>query len=510
MAQAARTGFALIGAGLFGEQHARAYQRHPAVSFEAVCDLDAARAEAIATRYGARRWTTDIDSVLGDPAIAAVSVATPDHAHRDVTITCLRAGRHVLLEKPLATTLSDAVAIADVAAQASGKLMLDFHNRLNPPMVAAREAVAAGQLGKPSYVYARLSNRLDVPEQMLRWSRHSSALWFLGSHMIDVVCWILGERPVRVFALKREGILSGKGIPTADFHVAMLEFPSGVVANFEHGWILPRGQLAVKDLKLEILGSDGAVYVDGSHNRALEIYSGQGGRFQDVLVPAYGPRLTGFVLDAIAAFVAMVTEDGPMLADVDDGVANTRIIESIMASADAGGRPLGLRVADALSQGGADPVVAVGGRAGNQLGLVTVPDRIADQGPLAGLASILLWARTGLVVVAPCDLPLLTGAHVAALVAAAATDPRRAGVAVTGPARRPQPSLACWPAAAGPVVQKLVDAGHRAWRDALTVVDWIPVTLPDEAVADADTPASLDAILHNDRPYHEGPGPASP
>lgn len=181
------------------------------------------------------------------------------------------------------------------------------------------------------------------------------------------------------------------------------------------------------------------------------------------------------------------------------------------ALADAGGRPLGLRVADALSQGGADPVVAVGGRAGNQLGLVTVPDRTADQGPLAGLASILLWARTGLVVVAPCDLPLLTGAHVAALVAAAATDPRRAGVAVTGPDRRPQPSLACWPAAAGPVVQQLVDAGHpHPWRDALTVVDWTPVTLPDEAVADADTPASLDAILHKDRPDHEGPGPGSP
>lgn len=180
------------------------------------------------------------------------------------------------------------------------------------------------------------------------------------------------------------------------------------------------------------------------------------------------------------------------------------------ALADAGGRPLGLRVADALSQGGADPVVAVGGQAGSRLGLVTVPDRTADQGPLAGLASILLWARTGLVVVSPCDLPLLTGAHVAALVAAASTDPRRAGVAVTGPERRPQPSLACWPAAAGPAVQRLVDSGHRAWRDALTVVDWAPVALPDEAMADADTPASLEAIVHKLRPHHDGPGPSVP
>lgn len=180
------------------------------------------------------------------------------------------------------------------------------------------------------------------------------------------------------------------------------------------------------------------------------------------------------------------------------------------ALADAGGRPLGLRVADALRRGGADPVVAVGGRAGGRLGLVTVPDRTADQGPLAALASILLWARTGLVVVAPCDLPLLAGDHVAALVAAAGTEPRRAGVAVAGADGRPQPSLACWPAAVGPLIQRLVDGGHRAWRDALTVVSWSPVKLPSEALADADTPVSLQAILDNDRSGHDGPGAGVP
>lgn len=177
------------------------------------------------------------------------------------------------------------------------------------------------------------------------------------------------------------------------------------------------------------------------------------------------------------------------------------------ALADAGGRPLGLRVADALRQGGADPVVAVGGRAGGRLGLVTVPDRVADRGPLAALASILLWARTGLVVVAPCDLPLLAPGHVAALVAAAAGtgEPLRAGVAATEPEGRPQPSLACWPAAAGARIQRLIDAGHSAWRDALTVVEWVPVALPPEALADADTPTALRALLGGDPPHPEAP-----
>jgi predicted dehydrogenase len=333
-------GFALIGAGLFGEQHARGYQRHRAVRFEAVCDRDAARAEAIATRYGARRWTADLDSILRDPAIDAVSIATPDHAHRDVALACLAARKHVLIEKPLATSLAEAREIAAAARTSGVKVVIDFHNRLNPPMVAARDARASGELGTPAYVYARLSNRLDVPETMLRWSAQSSALWFLGSHMIDIVCWILGELPTRVFALKRQTILAAKGIAAPDFHVAVLEFPSGVVANFEHAWFLPRTQLAIKDLKLEILGSEGAVYIDGSHNRALEIYGAAKGRFQDVLVPAYGPRMTGFVLDAIAAFVDTVVDDAPPLATLEDGLANVRIVEKIIESAAAGGQPL--------------------------------------------------------------------------------------------------------------------------------------------------------------------------
>ena len=145
----------------------------------------------MAERYGAARHTTELCSVLEDPAIHAVSIATPDHAHRDVAVACAEAGKHLLVEKPLATTVADAEAIVAASERAGVTLMVDFHNRLNPPMVAAREAVARGDIGKPVYVYARLSNTIAVPEDMLRWSGHSSALWFLGSHMADIVGWIL-------------------------------------------------------------------------------------------------------------------------------------------------------------------------------------------------------------------------------------------------------------------------------------------------------------------------------
>jgi predicted dehydrogenase len=336
-------GFALIGAGLFGERHAQAYSRHPAANFVAVCDLNAERAKHIAEKYGARSYTTDFRQVLTDSEVHAVSVATPDHLHRDVAVACAEAGKHVLVEKPLATTVEDAIAIADAAHKNGVKLMVDFHNRINPPMVNARDAIRRGDIGSPVYVYARLSNTTAVPLEMLTWSSHSSALWFLASHMIDIVRWMLDDEVRRVYAVSRDGILKSMGVNTADFHVATVEFGKGAVAVFEHAWILPRTHATVKDLKLEILGSAGAINIDSSHNRALEIYTAETAAFPDLFAPPTGEHLTGFVLDSIAYFVDAVVKSTPVLATGEDGIATTRIICAIIESAQKG-MPVDTRV----------------------------------------------------------------------------------------------------------------------------------------------------------------------
>jgi len=331
-----KTGFALVGAGLFGTRHAQAYSRHHAVDFVAVCDVDGDRARSVAQQYGARAWYSDLSEMLRNPDVVAVSVATPDHAHRDVAVACAKAGKHILVEKPLATTVEDAEAITTAARDAGVVFMVDFHNRVNPPMVHARDAIRRGDVGTPTYLYARLSNTTAVPTEMLRWSSQSSALWFLASHMIDLARWLLDDEPQRVYAVSREGILHSMGVQAPDFHVATVEFRKGAVAVFEHAWILPRTHATVKDLKLEILGSKGAIYVDGSHNRTLEVYTAEKAAFPDNLVPPVGTHLTGFVLDSIAYFIDAVTLGTPVLATGEDGIAVTRTICAIIESAKKG------------------------------------------------------------------------------------------------------------------------------------------------------------------------------
>lgn len=161
------------------------------------------------------------------------------------------------------------------------------------------------------------------------------------------------------------------------------------------------------------------------------------------------------------------------------------------ALAPAGDGPLGALVVTALRDAGIDPVVALGGSAGHQLGIPVVPDRAPGDGPLAALASALTWAGAGWLLVSPCDLPLLTANHVELLVGDLVGD--RARVAVVDGS--PQPSLAVWPASWARRTQKAVDQGERAFRHALTLGEWDPVRLPAEALADADTREELDRLL---------------
>jgi predicted dehydrogenase len=332
------TGFGVIGAGLFGENHALTYSRLPEVELIGICDIDGDRARLIADRYGAKASYTNYLDLINRSDIAAVSIATPDFAHRDIALAAAQAGKHILCEKPLALTIEDSQAIVN-AAEANGvKLMVDFHNRVNPPFVAVKESIQAGEIGKPAYAYVRLSNTTFVPMEMLSWAGRSSALWFLASHTVDLMRFLLEDEVSRVYAVQGDGILHGQGVNAPDFHAAIAQFSQGAVVTFENTWILPRSQPMVFDFKLELLGSLGALYANPSHHGALEKHVDATMTYSDVLgvTPTGQGRIGGFVLESIARFVDAVLHDKPVLATGTDGVAVTRVLLAMEESAQSG------------------------------------------------------------------------------------------------------------------------------------------------------------------------------
>ncbi len=335
-----KVGFGVIGTGIVGGAwHAHVYHHLPQAELVAVCDLNEQRAGEIAERYDVSQVYTDYRDLLARDDIAAVSIATPDFAHREIAVAAAKAGKHILVEKPLATTVEDAEAILQAVEEAGVTLMVDFHNRVNPALVTAKQSVAAGELGELQYIYARLSNTTFVPTQMLPWASQSSALWFLASHTLDMSCWLLDDQPKRVYAVSRSGVLQSLGVDTQDFHVAIVEFERGAVVTLENCWILPETEPNVFNLKLQILGSDGVMYLNTSDNRTVEKYTRAGVSLPDTLgftLDANSARLSGFVLEAIARFVDAVVDGAPVLASGAEAALVTRALTAIEASARTG------------------------------------------------------------------------------------------------------------------------------------------------------------------------------
>jgi predicted dehydrogenase len=334
-------GFGVIGTGLWGQSHALVYSRHPGAVLAAVCDVDRTRAAQVAETYNAQNVYSRYQDLLADPRVDAVTVATPDHLHSEICVAAARAGKDILVEKPLALTVRECQAIIDAAATHGVKLMVDFHNRWNPPFNLLKQSVEAGELGDVLLINAHLNNTIFVPTELLAWAGHSATIWFTGSHLVDLACWLLNSPPKRVYSVSRSTLLAGRGIPTPDFFETTVEFANGAVAALENCWIQPNSEPNIVDFKLRCVGSTGSASIDTTHNRTLEQY-GARAQYRDVLgmVNVFGQQ-QGFALESIRYFADCVIHDRHPVPTGEDGLRNTAIICAAIQSA-ATGQPVEL------------------------------------------------------------------------------------------------------------------------------------------------------------------------
>ncbi len=332
----------VVGVGLWGRMHIRAYLQHPSADLVAVCDVDAKRAAKTAKEFGIPKWFTDVGKML-DEGLDGVSIATPDNAHTKIAVQVARRGVHMLVEKPLATTVQECKRMIAAAKTRDVHLMVDWHNRWNPPYYYAWRAIRNGELGEASYIYYRLSDTIYVPTKMLPWAGKSSVLHFLGSHALDTTCWLMGRKPTRIFCWRKEGVLMGKGIRTADTYVMGVDFAGGATAVIENSWILPQSSPSLIDHKCEIIGTKGVIYIDPTHNRAIAKYTAKtpagfpNASFPDMFVtPEIHGRQMGFGVESMYHFVDCLRDGKKPLTSGEDGLLNTQLILAAEKSARKG------------------------------------------------------------------------------------------------------------------------------------------------------------------------------
>lgn len=230
----------VVGLGYWGPNLARNFAAIPGCELAWCCDSSTEAQSRIRTAFPAVRVAGDIDELLGDPGLDAIAIATPVPSHAELAVRVLQAGKHCLVEKPLAQAVVDAERVV-AAAEAAGRTLMVGHLLEYHPGVQQLKALAdSGELG--DRIYYIYGNRLNLGK--LR--SDENALWSLGAHDVSVVLYLAGEEPTEVSA-------EGESYVRADVEdvvFCFMRFPSGLSAHLHLSWLDPH-----KERRFTVVGS---------------------------------------------------------------------------------------------------------------------------------------------------------------------------------------------------------------------------------------------------------------
>jgi predicted dehydrogenase len=328
----------VVGAGIMGAMHAAALSQYHASELVAVGDVVADRAGALAARYGGVAYD-DYRRMLERDDLDAVAVATPDHLHRGPAVDALETGRHVLLEKPLATTLEDGEAIAAAVARAGRVLMINHGLRHKPAARMIKRALEAGELGRVKQVLGTHHWRLEGPTRTIPWAASTSIATFLLSHTVDVVRWWLADEVLDAYAAETRGLLAARGVDTHDTLAALVRFRSGTTLVVDASWIYPDGYVASGESVFNVLGERGALRFDHFAQGLERVGERTDGLVPDLEGVDWAGRLQGWWVDSVRYFVDSVLAGRAPEPDVQDGLAVLRTLVALLDSA-ASGEPV--------------------------------------------------------------------------------------------------------------------------------------------------------------------------
>ncbi|NYD78627.1 Gfo/Idh/MocA family protein [Arthrobacter cupressi] len=273
-------GVAVIGYAFMGKAHSNAWRNVgaffgvPAFERKVLVGRDAELVAEAAARYGWAESATDWRSVIGREDIDIIDICAPGWMHAEIAVAALAAGKHVLVEKPLANTLAEAEAMvaAAVAARARGvQSMIGFNYRRVPALALARELIDEGRLGTVRHIRAAyLQDWLSDAQSPMTWrlrkdTAGSGALGDIASHAIDQVLYLLGDTVTEVsgrlhtFVTTRPGPDGPEEVTVDDAAWATLTLASGAIASVEASRVAT-GQK--NSLTLEIYGDKGTILFD--------------------------------------------------------------------------------------------------------------------------------------------------------------------------------------------------------------------------------------------------------
>ena len=319
-----KIGIGIIGTGFMGMLHARAFAQCPDAHISAVSDPVLTEPPDIPGLSKPVDFYTDHRQLLERHDVDAVVIATPENLHRDIVVDAASAGKHIFLEKPIATTIEDADAIISETSGQKIKLMMGHILRFDTRYAQIKAAVDENTIGKPLVCYARrnapvqearrLGGRVEVEE-------------YISVHDIDQAFWYFSDKAVKVSAEIVEGPVM-KELGVHDFIWITIRFKKGGLAVIETGWGLSEGMVkwtrpsswgGFGDVCLELIGEKGSLYLD-YRPMGITAVDDEGWKFPDTLHwPLLHGEIVGDILEEDRYFLKVLRDEREIISTGEDG-----------------------------------------------------------------------------------------------------------------------------------------------------------------------------------------------
>jgi predicted dehydrogenase len=311
---------AVIGVGGMGIRHARIFAEMPDVDLYGLVDRDPVRLREVAQRYGVEHISESFAEILNLEEVDIVDICLPDELHFAPVKMALEAGKHVFLEKPMATNLDEAEAMVRLSKQYPQKFMVGHLLRFDPRYAQVKAAIERGELGDIVYVVSHRNSPHHLGPRKYR--PGTSLTMHVGVHDLDLIHWYLDSEVESVSASSVSKVLAPRDMD--DAVAAVIKFANGTIASVNYSWVLPEKYPIILDARMEIVGTKGAAYVGNLYHDGVVMITKDAMSNPFLLSPEVNGRLRGALYEELRCFVDCVQNDLPVPIPPSEAIKSVR------------------------------------------------------------------------------------------------------------------------------------------------------------------------------------------
>lgn len=269
-----------IGCNGVAHNHAKAHLSTDNTQLLAVCDMDEARVRQFAQQYNIDHWYTSAQEMFDFAELDLIDLVTPDHTHAPLAIAALKQGKHVLVEKPMATSMDDAAAMIQTATENRVLLMCVQSMRWLPKYRDIVKRVHKGDIGQP--VYARVYGGCPPFWSPDHWPKASTCgksehlLVHNAMHSMDLLSWLLNDLPQNVYTLGHPG---QDGVPLWEYFSVNVRFAQGAMGLFEENRLMQPQGYPMPGGGLHVIGTEGTIVMPTSRDLSVSLFNKDGLHF---------------------------------------------------------------------------------------------------------------------------------------------------------------------------------------------------------------------------------------